>query len=237
MPELTDAQKVMRNDTGKRMAAALEALAGTGGRGLPAGGTDGDVLVKNGATDYAARWTKTPPQMGSLAYINIGATADKLYNPGEYLVYNGQLYKVGDTAIGQGETLNPGQGGNIGEISITDNLPKILYYSGGPVSVSAGTVTWFDAGFTLTNGDYLVFASVIPQSTVPSATGQCRIQYSINGSGGTEAINKTGLGNGNGIQGFAYTNNYFRIGTYLTGTTDAVYFTYNAYVLRVGNKS
>ena len=111
MPELTDAQKVMRNDTGKRMAAALEALAGTGGRGLPAGGTDGDVLVKNGATDYDAIWKKTPPQMASLATIEPTSSASKAYAAGDYLVYNGQLYKVGSTAISQGQTLTPG--GNI----------------------------------------------------------------------------------------------------------------------------
>jgi hypothetical protein len=31
---------------------------GTTGPGVPAGGTDGDVLVKNGATDYAAKWER-----------------------------------------------------------------------------------------------------------------------------------------------------------------------------------
>lgn len=115
MPELTDAQKVVRNDTAKRMADALEALAGTGGRGLPAGGTDGDVLVKRGATNYAAEWTNTPPQMGSLAYIETTSSVSKQdgYRQGDYLVYNGQLYKVTASTITQGQTLNPGQGGNI----------------------------------------------------------------------------------------------------------------------------
>lgn len=50
---------------------------------------------------------------GNLAYINTGETADKLYNPGEYLVWHGQLYKVGNAAIAQDVTLNPDQGGNI----------------------------------------------------------------------------------------------------------------------------
>lgn len=122
MPELTDAQKVNREVTQKRIAVALEALAGTGGRGLPAGGTDGDVLVKNGATDYAATWKKTPPQMGSLAYIEQTSTVSKQdgYQPGEYLVYNGQLYKVGNTAIGPGETLIPGT--NIDETNVMEQV-------------------------------------------------------------------------------------------------------------------
>jgi hypothetical protein len=149
MPELTDAQKVNREVTQKRIATALETLAqnseapiglgmtgatvgqvpfvktvdengvptsyepGAGAGSLPAGGTDGDVLVKNGATDYAAKWTNTPPQMGSLAYINIGNIANRSYSEGDYLVYNGQLYKVTATTISQDQTLNPGQGGNI----------------------------------------------------------------------------------------------------------------------------
>lgn len=149
MPELTDAQKVVRNDTAKRMADALEALAGTGGRGLPAGGTDGDVLVKNGATDYDAKWTNTPPQMGSLAYINTGVTADKLYNPGEYLVYNGQLYKVGGTAIGQGETLTPG--GNIISTTVSDNMFDI----GSPGVVDIPQ--FMASGYITGSGNYVDF--------------------------------------------------------------------------------
>lgn len=85
---------------------------GPTGPGVPAGGTDGDVLVKNGATDYAGRWTKTPPQMGSLAYIETTSSVSKQggYKQGEYLVYNGQLYKATGT-ISPNETLTPG--GNI----------------------------------------------------------------------------------------------------------------------------
>jgi hypothetical protein len=119
MPELTDAQKVLRNDTGKRMAAALEALAGTGGRGLPAGGTDGDVLVKKGAVDYVGEWTPTPPQMGSLATIEPTSSASKAYAAGDYLVYNGQLYKATGT-ISPDETLTPG-----GNIEATDTATAI----------------------------------------------------------------------------------------------------------------
>lgn len=89
------------------------------GMGLPAGGTDGDVLVKNGAGDYDARWTKTPPQMGSLATIEPTSTVTQKtqYVKGDYLVYNGQLYKVTATTITQGQTLTPG--GNIEAVSAT----------------------------------------------------------------------------------------------------------------------
>lgn len=124
MPELTDDQKVLRNDTGKRIAAALEALAGTGGRGLPAGGTDGDVLVKNGATDYDAKWTSTPPQMGSLATIETSPiTNPNGYNKGDYLVYNGQLYYV-KTLISPQGSLDPSENGNIRAVTVGSELPK-----------------------------------------------------------------------------------------------------------------
>lgn len=162
MPELTDAQKVLRNDTGKRMAEALEALAGTGGRGLPAGGTDGDVLVKNGTTDYDARWTNTPKLMGSLATINYTSAAETTYYEGDYLVYNGQLYIVTDDTISQGVTLNPGQGGNIEAIQdggfneLVSRLTPALYMQ----SIDVGS----DRAILITPPDgkryeYLIFSA------------------------------------------------------------------------------
>lgn len=109
MAELTDAQKVNREVTQKRIATALEALAGTGGRGLPAGGADGDVLVKNGATDYDAEWTNTPKLMANFAPIEETQSLNN-YNKRDFLVYNGQLYVVAaDSGISIGETLIPGQ--------------------------------------------------------------------------------------------------------------------------------
>jgi len=126
MPELTDAQKVVRNDTAKRMAAALEALAGTGGRGLPAGGTDGDVLVKNGATDYDATWKKTPPQMGSLATIETSPiTSPTGYNVGDYIVYNGQLYYV-SKLISPQDPLDAGANGNIEAATVGSALTSAI---------------------------------------------------------------------------------------------------------------
>lgn len=79
---------------------------------LPTGGADGDVLVKNGSTDYAATWKKTPPQMGSLATIEPTSSASKAYAAGDYLVYNGQLYKVIKTISPQ-DALDSGTNGNI----------------------------------------------------------------------------------------------------------------------------
>lgn len=94
------------------------------GMGIPTGGTDGDVLVNNGATDYAARWTNTPPQMGSLAMIET-SPATSAHAVGEYIVYNGQLYKVTET-ISQGQTLNPGQGGNIEAATVGSALASAI---------------------------------------------------------------------------------------------------------------
>lgn len=94
---------------------------------LPAGGTDGDVLVKNGATDYDATWKKTPPQMGSLATIEPTSTVTQKtqYVQGEYLVYNGQLYKVTASTITQGQTLTPG--GNIEVATVGEKLTGISH--------------------------------------------------------------------------------------------------------------
>ena len=101
---------------------------GPTGPGVPAGGTDGDVLVKNGATDYSGKWTSTPPQMGSLAYINTGSAADKTYYKGDYLVYNGQLYKVRAASISQEVTLDPTPGsGNIEAATVGEKLAEISH--------------------------------------------------------------------------------------------------------------
>lgn len=118
---------------GPRGPAGLPGEKGDTGEGVPAGGAVNDVLVKTGTADYALGFTSTPAQMGSLAHINTGSTADQPYQPGEYLVYNGQLYKVGSNAIGQGETLNPGQGGNISTVSVGGELntvaPRTITFS------------------------------------------------------------------------------------------------------------
>lgn len=93
---------------------------------LPAGGTDGDVLVKNGATDYDAIWKKTPPQMGSLATIEPTSSASKAYAAGDYLVYNGQLYRV-TTAFSSGQTLTPG--GNIEATTVCGAFGRYQEYT------------------------------------------------------------------------------------------------------------
>ena len=101
---------------------------GAAGPGVPAGGTDGDVLVKSGATDYDATWKKTPPQMGSLATIEPTSTVTQKtqYVQGEYLVYNGQLYKVTASTITQGQTLDPTPGsGNIEAVKVGDELTSL----------------------------------------------------------------------------------------------------------------
>ena len=140
----------VRDPTTKEFSnlAALRGADGAAGPGVPAGGTDGDVLVKNGATDYDGRWTKTPPQMGNLAHINTGSTADKTYYEGDYLVYNGQLYVVTDTTISQGNSLNSGSGGNISAATVgpkltsyQNKLDHILHQTVNQIDVSIDNMT------------------------------------------------------------------------------------------------
>ncbi|MBQ1792107.1 MAG: hypothetical protein II008_18165, partial [Oscillospiraceae bacterium] len=89
------------------------------GVGLPAGGTDGDVLVKNGAEDYAARWTNMPPLLGNIADLELTNTASRYYAANEYLMYNGKLYQT-KISISEGGTLNPGDNGNLLETKASD---------------------------------------------------------------------------------------------------------------------
>lgn len=147
--------------------AALRGGQGPTGPGVPAGGTNSDVLVKDGAADYAARWTNTPTQMGSLAYIETTSSVSKQggYKQGDYLVYNGQLYKVTASTITQGQTLTPG--GNIEAINVTDRIAilenKIKTTS--PLSVPA-----------LNAGDY---ADIVDQSVTAQVRFVQIIDYTV----------------------------------------------------------
>jgi len=96
---------------------------GAAGPGVPAGGTDGDVLVKNGATDYDAKWTNTPPQMRSLATIETSPTTWG-HAVDEYIVYNGQLYKV-VKVISPKDPLDSGPNGNIAATNAGDELSNL----------------------------------------------------------------------------------------------------------------
>jgi len=98
---------------------------GATGPGVPAGGTDGDVLVKNGTTDYAANWTKTPPQMGSLAAIE-SSPATAAHNKDDFIVYNGSLYAV-TSNISAGNSLIVG--GNIRKTDVASEFaPRLTVY-------------------------------------------------------------------------------------------------------------
>lgn len=100
-------------DTGTR----AQGVQGEPGAGVASGGVTGDVLVKASGVDYNTGWTATPPQMGAIAHINTGNTADKYYNAGDYLVYNGVLY-ITTTAIPTGDSLD----GKISAVNVGDRL-------------------------------------------------------------------------------------------------------------------
>ena len=65
----------------------LTALKGDTGPGLPAGGADGDVLVKDGSTNYATRWETSPfarnAEIGLLVNGNVPANN---VNKGQYVI-------------------------------------------------------------------------------------------------------------------------------------------------------
>lgn len=146
--------------TGPQGPAGPQGEKGDTGEGVPAGGAVNDLLVKTGAEDYATSFTSTPAQMASLAYIEQTSTVSKPngYQPGDYLVYNGQLYKVGSTAIAQGETLVPGQGGNISDVSVSDEIQAITAKL--PVVLLNSVLTNANTFFTVTANltDYIAFS-------------------------------------------------------------------------------
>lgn len=211
MPELTDAQKVNREITQKRIAAALETLAenseapiglgmtgatvgqvpvvktvdangvptsyepgaGSGG-GLPAGGTDDDVLVKDGATVYSAKWTPTPKQMGSIATIETSPVTQKqLYNRGDYLVYNGTLYRTQEQ-VSAGQTLTPG--GNIVAATVMDSKAD--------KSATIPAVRFFDSGNTTQRTLHIPNAARFMLAIASSSSAYMGLWLGLSFSGG-----------------------------------------------------
>lgn len=247
MPELTDAQKVNREVTQKRIATALETLAqnseapiglgmtgatagqvpvvktvdangvptsyepgagGGGSGGLPSGGTDGDVLVKNGATDYAARWEK--PQY---------------YRPNLldnwYFVGGGSQLGYGTFPINQrGQTSYSNIGYTIDRWKIGQNI--IMTVS--PSTVSSSGITLSNVGL---NNEW--FYALIPESQIPDGeyTGSMIVsaytgtyEFVLQEDGGnwqtvfSQLLSSTGLSTATGTKGNA-TQPTYRFGLVL----------------------
>lgn len=163
MPELTDAQKVMRNDTGKSIAEAIANMS------ITVAGQEVEVSDTEPQSKFVDVWFQeqqqgTPVMVydtdeiddmveqteKNLAYINTTSAAETTYHAGDYLVYNGQLYKVTATTITQGQTLTPG--GNIQSTSVSDILNPPAVYS---VPTDTGNCT-IDAGGYIKIGSIVI---------------------------------------------------------------------------------
>lgn len=115
--------------------------------GLPAGGITGQVLTKNSSTDGDASWQTTQndgiwgsiigtlsdqtdlqnalnakANTSTLATVESSSSASKAYAEGDYLVYNGQLYKV-TAEIVVGDTLTVGT--NIESTTVGSQLSEL----------------------------------------------------------------------------------------------------------------
>lgn len=206
MPELTDAQKVNREVTQKRIAIALETLAqnseapiglgmkgatvgqvpvvktvdengvpisyepgAVGGDGLPIGGTAGSVLEKASAADYDAKWTNTPTLLGNLAAIEPTGFASKEYLYGDFLVWNGQLYRVKIQTISQGDTLMPGT--NVEAVAIGDKVTAISN-SLSAINQESALKTFFEDGISAYKRGGVISLNIGYNRTITGSSGQ-----------------------------------------------------------------
>lgn len=132
--------------------------------GLPAGGTTGQIMVKQSSTDYNVAWSSTPPQMGSLAMIET-SPATVAHAVGDYLVYNGQLYRV-TAAISAGGSLTVGNNIVATTVFSAINTYKSTLFTGVSIPSFAGgsSPTYPTLGSTnLSPGLYLiVYAATFP---------------------------------------------------------------------------
>lgn len=212
-------------DTGTR----AQGVQGEPGAGVAAGGAAGDVLVKASGVDYNTGWTATPPQMGAIASINAGNSAVRMYNQNDLLVYNGKLYYA-KINIAQDTLLDASENGNIKEITIAEKIPKLTLYSFTAVSVPVGgNPTWISEQISIPNGDYLVFASVIPDATYTQGYIQCRIYTDVS----TAGVKHYGVGNGNPAQGFLMAHTFFRVGTHLENASSGCNCSAQVYLLKI----
>ena len=116
------------------------------------GTEDNPNWVLNEIPDWNEVRYKCNPTIGSnLATVEYSSTVSKQdgYQQGDYLVYNGQLYKVTATSISQGQTLTPG--GNIISTTVSDNM----YDIGSPGVVDIPQ--FIAAGYITGSGNYVNF--------------------------------------------------------------------------------
>lgn len=77
---------------------------GNPGQGVPTGGTDGQILAKNGSSDYQTRWINPIPD--ALPIISDEYDEHTAYSVGDYCIYENTLYKC-NTDINPYEVWDP----------------------------------------------------------------------------------------------------------------------------------
>lgn len=114
---------------------------------IPSGGNTNSILQKNSNSDYSAEWVMNPKLMESFAIINYGATADRNYNAGDYLVFNGLLYKAKEN-ISQNVSIDTGANGNVEAINVKDTYYDVNTKGSYTVSIICG-------GYITNSGNYV----------------------------------------------------------------------------------
>lgn len=141
------------------------------------------------AAEVDAKTQPSPSGSGSsgdLAYINTGSTADRAYQPNDYLVYNSQLYRVGTSAIAQGATLTPDTNiiavtnGGLNNVKalckpIVQTVTDAVAPSSSTTIINAPTVNGYEFQYWLNAKPYgwtgtVTLASVLDQQTNVSVT-------------------------------------------------------------------
>lgn len=142
------------------------------------------------AAEVDAKTQPSPSGSGSsgdLAYINTGSTADRAYQPNDYLVYNSQLYRVGTSAIAQGATLTPDTNiiavtnGGLNNVKalckpIVQTVSDAVAPSSSTTVINAPTVNGYEFQYWLNAKPYgwtgtVTLASVLDQQTNVTVSG------------------------------------------------------------------
>lgn len=137
-----------RGPQGATGPAGADGVDGTDGVGVAAGGTTGQVLAKNSATDYDTEWIDvvTDQTYDEYIYNSSGAQSGNRYNTWSDLMAEISGGQEGPTRITfeQNETLPAG----------TWDLDYVTFAGDGKISLLGGLIVTIPTGFTLGGSGY-----------------------------------------------------------------------------------
>ena len=199
---------IPRGDKGDTGETGQTGQTGPAGPGIPSGGTDGQLLMKDGATDYNTKWGNLSNATNStdglmaaadkalldslpadLAIVESGNNATHNITSGQFVVWKGSLYKA-SAAIASGDALSSSNLTAVTDGGLNDIADEL--------SAISGTYTGSQIAARLKHNP------VTSLDSVPSTNGVAMNMGAYFAKFASSATNAPG-GSAGIVMGFAYT--------------------------------